>query len=85
MHHTTLFNNIRTLHCTTSYIVFRNPDPKMRPQFGQIAEVLAGDRECLLGWSDEDKQFGGENAMKLGASLENGNNLYFDLQMQYRQ
>ena len=63
----------------------RNPDPKLRPLFGQVAEVLASDSECLLGWSDEDKQMGGENAMKLGAPLENGNNLYYDLQMQYRQ
>lgn len=65
--------------------VCRNPDLNSRPQFGQIAEVLAGDSECLLGWSDEDKQIGGKNAMKLGAPLENGNNLYYDLQMQYRQ
>ena len=33
---------------------------------------------CLLGWSDEDKQIGGEDAMKLGAPLvlESANNLY---------
>ena len=47
--------------------------------------MLAGDGEYLLAWSDEDKQIGGENVMKLGASLENGNNLYYDLQLQYKQ
>ena len=48
-------------------------------------EVLAGDNEHLLGWSDEDKKIGGENAMKLGAPLKHGKNLYYDLQLQYKQ
>jgi len=65
--------------------IYRNPDPGSRLQFGQIAEVLAGDSRYLLSWSDEDVQIGGENAMRLGAPLENGSNLYYDLQLQYRQ
>lgn len=65
--------------------MYRHPDANSRPQFGQIAEVLAGNSESLLGWSDEDKQIGGEDAMKLGAPLKNGSNLYFDLQLQYKQ
>ena len=65
--------------------VFRNPIPKSRPQFVQIVKVLAGDNKHLLSWSDEDKQIGGENAMTLGAALEHGNNLYYDLQLQYKQ
>ena len=65
--------------------VFRNPDPRSRPQFGQITKLLAGDSGYLLGWSDEDKQIGGIDAMKLGAPLESANNLYYDLQMQYKQ
>ena len=42
---------------------------------------------CLLGWSDEDKQIGGEDAMKLGAPLilESANNLYYQLQLTYKQ
>jgi len=37
----------------------------------------------LLGWSDEDKQYGGEDAMKLGGHLECANSLYDDLQLLY--
>ena len=64
---------------------YRNPDPRSRPQFGQITKLLAGSTGYLLGWSDEDKQIGSEDAMKLGAPLEVANNLYFDLQLQYKQ
>ena len=37
----------------------------------------------LLGWSNEDKQIGGEDAMKLGAPLQCTHNLYLDLQQTY--
>lgn len=37
----------------------------------------------LLGWSYEDKQIGGEDATKLGASLQCTHNLYLDLQQTY--
>ena len=63
----------------------RHPDPRSRPQFGQITKLLAGNTGYLLGWSDEDKQIGGEDAMRLGAPLESANNLYYDLQLQYKQ
>ena len=62
---------------------YRNPDPRSRPQFGQIASVLAGNVGYLLGWNDEDKQICGEEAMTLGAPLESANNLYYDLQLTY--
>ena len=64
---------------------FRNPNPRSRPQFGQMKKLLAGNSRYLLGWSDEDKQIGGEDATKLGAPLESANNLFYDLQMQYKQ
>ena len=63
----------------------RNPDPRSRPQFGQITKLLACNTGYLLGWSDEDKRISGEDAMKLGAPLEFANNLYYDLQLQYKQ
>ncbi|XP_065899234.1 uncharacterized protein [Dysidea avara] len=62
-----------------------NPEPKPRPEFGQITQLLAGNHNYVLGWSDEDKQYGGEEAMKLGGHLESANNLYYDLQMTYKQ
>jgi len=70
------------------YVCFcylRNPDPRSRPQFGQINKLLARDVRNLLAWSDEDKQTGGEDAMKIGAPLKSANNLYSDLQLMYKQ
>ncbi|XP_065899401.1 uncharacterized protein [Dysidea avara] len=62
-----------------------NPEPRSRPQFAQITKLLAGSGTYgyLLGWSDEDRQTGGEDAMKLGAPLESTKNLYNDLQHTY--
>ena len=75
-----------TITCTVCNImVFRHPDPRSRPQFGQITRLLTDNSGYLLGWSDEDKQIGGEDAMKLGAPLESAYNLYYDLQLQYKQ
>ncbi|XP_065899793.1 uncharacterized protein [Dysidea avara] len=62
-----------------------HPDPRSRPQFGQITKLLAGNGNYLLGWSDEDKQVAGEDGMKLGAPLECTENLYYDLQTTYNQ
>ena len=62
----------------------RHPDPRSRPQFGHILKLMIGtNRGYLLGWSDEDKQIGGEDAMKLGAPLQCTHNLYLDLQQTY--
>jgi len=63
----------------------RNPEPKSRPQFQQITQLLASNRNYLLSWSDEDREIAGEEASKLGAPLESANDLYFDLQTTYRQ
>ena len=62
---------------------YRNPEPKLRPQFGQIVNILAGNNGKLLGWSDEDKQICKE-AMTLGAPWKASTNLYSDLQLTYR-
>ena len=64
---------------------FRDPEPLLRPQFGQITKLLAGNHNYLLGWSDEDKKYGGEDAIKLGSRLECANSLYYDLQMKYKE
>jgi len=46
---------------------------------------LDGSGRHLLGWSDEDIEIAGEDAMKLGAPLESVKNLYYDLQMLYNK
>ena len=63
---------------------FRNREPRSRPQFGQIKKLLDGSGRHLLGWSDEDRKIAGEDAMKLGAPLESAKNLYYDLQILYK-
>jgi len=68
-----------------SHFLTRHPDPRSRPQFGQISKLLVGNGYYLLNWSDEDKQAAGEDGMKLGAPLECAKNLYNDLQFKYRQ
>ena len=72
---------ISNVHTITA--LNRNSDARSRPQFGQITKLLFGGSEYLLGWSDEDKQSGGEDAIKLGAPLESASSLYLDLQQQY--
>ena len=62
----------------------RHPDPRSRPQFGQITKLLSCNSGYLLGWPDEDKQTGGKGAMKLGAQLESAINFYRDLQLMYK-
>ena len=62
---------------------YRNIEAKSRPQFGQITQLLASNHNYLLGWSDEDKKCGGEDAMKLGGRLESTKSLYDDLQLLY--
>jgi len=63
---------------------YRHPDPRSRPQFGQITKLLASNGNYLLGWSDKDKQVAGEDGIKLGAPLGVAKNLYPDLQCIYK-
>ena len=80
-------HHIFAINCALAifYIVFyRHPDPRSRPQFGQVTKLLSGNSGYLLGWSDKDKQIGGEDAMKLGAPLESAYNLYSELQQKYQ-
>jgi len=63
--------------------MYRNPKPRSRPQFGQIAKLLDKNYAYLLSWSDEDKQNINEEALKLGFPLEASNDLFYDLQTMY--
>ena len=71
---------LSSVHCIVFY---RHPDPRSRPQFGQITKLLSSSSGYLLGWSDKDKQIGGEDATKLGAPLEYAYYFYSDLQQKY--
>ncbi|XP_065899776.1 uncharacterized protein [Dysidea avara] len=62
-----------------------HPDPRSRPQFGQITKLLTGNGNYLLGWSDEDKKAAVQDGMKLGAPLVYAKDLYHDLQSAYKQ
>ena len=82
------FRSCNTFRCVynqpvTNISYNRHPDPRSRPQFGQITKLLAGNGSYLLGWSDDDKQVAGEYGMKLGAPLECSRDLYPDLQCTY--
>ena len=84
--HTDKLISLYDLHITYLYsqlVWHRNPDPRSRPQFGQIVNILAGNNGYLLGWSDEDKKISDKEAMTLGAPLNTANDLYYDLQLTY--
>jgi len=72
-----------SLHAYGCMAVCRHPDPRSRPQFGQITKLLGNNGNYLLGWSDEDKQVAGEDGMKLGAPLKCSESVFCDLQLQY--
>ena len=73
------------MYVAVSCIVFyRHPNPRSRPQFGQITKLLSGNSGHLLSWSDKDKSIDGEGAAKLGAPLESAYNLHLDLQQAYQ-
>jgi len=63
---------------------YRHPNPKFRPQFGQISKVVSTNVKYLLGWSEKDRQSSGQEAMKLGAPLKCGYSLYVNLQQTYK-
>ena len=64
--------------------MYRNPEPRSRPQFGKISKLLDDTNSgYLLYCSVEDKQTNKEGALKLGLPLEVSNGLFYDLQTMY--
>ena len=59
----------------------RNPEPRSRPQFGQISKLLDNNSQYLLSWSDQ--QYNEEGVLKLGFPLEASSDLFNDLQTMY--
>ena len=64
------------------YFFHRNPTHAKRPPFSQISHYLSTSTDILLQWREEDEAVS-VGASKLGASLEEAENLYKDLQDTY--
>lgn len=63
------------LHC-------RNPEQSKRASFEEVSETLMMEDEKLLSWSEVVPE-ATPGAKQIGAPLENGHNLYIDLQNTY--
>ena len=66
--------------CMLAYAHSRNPEE--RPAFREISDNLSSDESALLAWIEEDQHVSPQAAV-LGAPLEEGMNLYLDLQNTY--
>ena len=61
----------------------RNPDYHKRPSFKDLFIGLSvGNQDVLLSWAEDDRTMSGQ-ADVLGAPLEEGKDLYKDLQFLY--
>ena len=61
----------------------RHPEPESRPSFFEILLVLQRPDFQLLRWSPEDKEAYSEQARTLGGPLEDGKELYNEMQTVY--
>ena len=64
-------------------IISRNPEVDGRPAFKEVSDNLLSDEAPLLVWKEEDQGVSAQAAV-LGAPLEDGANLYLDLQHTYQ-
>lgn len=64
-------------------IISRNPEVDGRPAFKEVSDNLTSDEAALLVWKEEDQGVSTQAAV-LGAPLEEGANLYPDLQNTYQ-
>lgn len=65
-------------------LLYRNPNPSNRPSFLEISTFLSVEDDVLLSWSNEDLEVSNA-AHLLGSSLEEGKNLYLNLQNAYKK
>ena len=63
----------------------RNPEALSRPSFCAIIIALQHPDHEILKWSEKDKAVSSKRAMTLGAPIEEGANLFKDLQHTYMQ
>ena len=73
-----LFYFSEAFYCT------RNPEPMCRPTFPEIQVELQRPDFKLLTWTAEDVAAYSEEARTLGAALEDGEELFTDIQETYK-
>ena len=66
-------------------LCYRNPEALSRPSFCAIIIALQHPDREILKWSEKDKAVSSKRAMTLGAPIEEGANLFKDLQHTYMQ
>ena len=70
-------------NCSYHYTFgFRHRDPEKRPTYPTINTDLTA--TSSLTWNDEDIRIAGEMATILGNPLSDGSNLFYDLQLKYK-
>lgn len=68
--------------CCISLHDYRHREPEKRPEYSTIVTDLTGTGSLI--WSDEDIRLAGEGATVLGNPLSDGFNLFYDLQLKYK-
>ena len=74
-------SNISVLHM----YIHRNVDSESRPGFYEICSRLSLPEFKILKWSPEDRKAYSEQARSIGAPLEEGENMFIELQKTYLQ
>ena len=62
----------------------RDPRYNNRPTFDDLFELLNQSDSDVLSWSETDRTLCTQQAMQIGAPVEEGANLYLDLQKTYQ-
>lgn len=65
--------------------LFRHDDADSRPKFVDILKLLNQPEFKVLTWSPEDLEAYDDEARRIGSSINNGINLYTDLQYTYQK
>ena len=63
--------------------MYRHPDASHRPTFNDLQISLQQPDYELLKWSEEDKATYSENARTIGATFQDGESLFTDIQTMY--
>ena len=70
-------------HYSLRHFLSRHPQPASRPTFTDVVVLLQRPDFQLLWWSEEDKTAYNEKARALGGPVEDGEEMYTELQKTY--